>query len=200
MVQVRQLNPHLHPQHGIKVRQRLIKQEHLGVADQGAPDGNPLPLTTRQQRRAAVEQAFQMQRPPDLGGAGQPVGLFHPLHFQRKGDVFGHRHMGVKRIGLEHHGDLAIRRGHVGDIAAIDADGAGAGILQPGNQPQQGGFAAARGAEQGAELALFHRQFNVADRLKRPEILGQVAEFDMGHRRYSLSHSCIGLAPRLHQM
>ena len=47
LVQAGDLDPHLHAQFGIEVRQGLVEQEHLGTAHDGPPDGHPLALTAR---------------------------------------------------------------------------------------------------------------------------------------------------------
>ena len=47
-VQSRDFHPHFHPQFGIKVRERFVKQEHLGATHNRAPDGDALALTARQ--------------------------------------------------------------------------------------------------------------------------------------------------------
>ena len=62
--------------------------------------------------------------------------------------------MRVERIGLEHHGELALGRRLVGDVAAVDDDLAAAGVLEAGDQPQQRGLAAARRADEDDELAV----------------------------------------------
>ena len=45
-VQSRQLDPHVHPQRGVKVGQRLIEQKHLGLAHNRPPYRHPLALPT----------------------------------------------------------------------------------------------------------------------------------------------------------
>src|SRR3712207_8172474 len=51
-----QLDPHLHAQLGVEVRQRLVEQEHLRMADDGASQGDPLPLAPRELARLAPEE------------------------------------------------------------------------------------------------------------------------------------------------
>ena len=55
---------------------------------------------------------------------------------------------------------------------AADVDGPRGGDLQPGNHPQGGGLAAARGTEQGEERPLRHRQVEVVHRHEVGEPLG----------------------------
>ena len=79
--------------------------------------------------------------------------LRHAVHFQTEGHVLTHGHVRVKRVALEHHRDAALGGRDVVDHLARDLDGAFRRILQPGDHPQQGGLAAARGAEDREHLA-----------------------------------------------
>ena len=81
------------------------------------------------------------------------LGLGHLAHLQRKADVVGHAQGRVQRVALEHHGDVAIARRHAHHVLAADADLALGGFVQPRNDVEQRGLAAARGADQDQELA-----------------------------------------------
>jgi hypothetical protein len=65
LVQLGDFKAHAHAQSGIKVGQRLIKQEGRRLAHNGAPDGNALALTAGKGRRATVEIVGQIEH----GGA-----------------------------------------------------------------------------------------------------------------------------------
>ena len=73
-------------------------------------------------------------------------------HLQAETDVLGHAHVREQGVALEHRVDRAAERRQVLHGFAVQADGAAAGLLEAGNQPQQGGLAAAGGAQQGEEL------------------------------------------------
>jgi hypothetical protein len=83
----------------------------------------------------------------DLGA--RPVDVLQP-----EAHVLAHRHVRVERVGLEHHGKAAVGGGDgVHDLAA-DGDLAAGDGLQPRDHPQERGLAAARGADEDAELPL----------------------------------------------
>ena len=63
-----------------------------------------------------------------------------------------HRHMRIERVGLEHHGDPALGRRHMGHVDAADMDGALGHRLEAGDHAEQRGLAAAGRTEEGAEL------------------------------------------------
>jgi hypothetical protein len=111
--------------------------------------------------RLAVEQVFDLQQ------------LGHPRHFfvdgrlghladlQAELDVLAHAHGRVQRVGLEHHGDVAILGAHAADVLVADHDRAAGDGLQAGDAVHQRGFAAARRADQDQEFAVLDRQFDV---------------------------------------
>jgi len=67
---------------------------------------------------------------------------------------------------------------HVGGVFAAEQDAAPVWRFQPGDDAQQRGFAAARGAEQRNQLARFNVQAHVAQRLKSAKLLADVANFN----------------------
>ncbi|MNT62113.1 hypothetical protein D3C72_1998060 [compost metagenome] len=62
--------------------------------------------------------------------------------------------MRIKRIILEHHGDVAVGWFEIVDDAITDYDLAARNALQSGNHSQQGGFSAAGGADEHDHLAV----------------------------------------------
>ena len=64
------------------------------------------------------------------------------------------RQVRIERIGLEHHGDAAVGRRHDGHVGAVDQHAARGRVLQPGDDAQQRGLAAARRADEDDELAV----------------------------------------------
>jgi hypothetical protein len=74
-VQLADLHAHIHAQRRVEVRERLVEQEHLGVAHDGAADGDALALAARELARAAVEQVFHLQDARGFGDLGLLLGL-----------------------------------------------------------------------------------------------------------------------------
>jgi hypothetical protein len=93
----------------------------------------------------------------DLGGAldaGVALGLRRVLQHQRKGHVLGDRHVRVKRVVLEHHGDIALFGRDIVDDALADRDLAAGYAFQAGDHPEQSGFATARRPDERDEFAI----------------------------------------------
>ena len=97
----------------------------------------------------------QRKKVNDLAG---DLRLFAATHAQAVGHVLGYRHVRPQRIGLEHHGRVALFGRQGGDVAAGQTNAAGDRPDEPRYRPKQGRLAAAGTAEKGDEAAVLHRQ------------------------------------------
>ena len=61
-MQLLHLAAHLDPQGGIEIGERLVEQEDLRLAHDGAADGDALLLAAGKLRRVAVEQMAEVER------------------------------------------------------------------------------------------------------------------------------------------
>ena len=113
-------------------------------------------------------------------------GLIHPrrnfagrrfLHAQAKGDIVENGHMWEKRVALKDGIDVAIFSRNVGDILVFQVDLPGIDALQPGNQAQDGRFAAARGAKQREKLAVIDGQIEIRNDRFTIEVLANPHQF-----------------------
>ena len=122
LVQPRDLEPDGRAQGGVEVGERLVEQEHLGVAHDRPADRHPLPLAAGKLRRLALQEALQGQDARRLLGplGDQGRGLARLL--QAQGPVPGDVEMRVEGVALEHHGDAAPGRRQVVDHLPADAD------------------------------------------------------------------------------
>ena len=181
LMQLGDFHPRLHPQFGVKIGQRLVKQKHLRIADDGTANGDALTLPARQRRRFALQQGFQLQDRGGLGDLGVNLGLGAVGHAQTKAHVLRHGHVGVQGIGLKHHRQTPL--GGVHDVHPLPGDVqiAAGDLFQPRNAAQQSGFSATRRADEHGELALLNRQRHVAQHLDPAEAFGQVGQFDLRH-------------------
>ena len=151
-MQALDLGAHFHAQFGVQVGQRLVKQKELRLTGQRPSHGHALTLPARQLRGPAVQQMADLQRGRHLLHARLALGLGHLAHLQRKADVFRHAHGRVQRVALKHHRNIALRRRHAHHIATTDPYLAFGGFIKSGNDVEQSGLAAARGADQNQEL------------------------------------------------
>jgi hypothetical protein len=118
---------------GVQVGQRLVEQEHLGLAHDGAADGHALALAARQVLGLALQQVFDVQDLRRVVDRGFDLDGRHLGQLQAEGHVVVQVHVRVQRVALEDHRDAAFGRWHVVDHAAADAQLAFGDVLQPGN-------------------------------------------------------------------
>ena len=137
---------------GVEGAERLVQQQHLGLHRQGARQGDPLTLTTGELGRIASSHVTELHQIQQLLDPGSDAGFIRPigtrLDPQAEGHVLEHRHVPEQGIVLEHETDVALAHVEIRGILAADDDVAAVGLLQPGDDPQQCGLAAAGGAEQ----------------------------------------------------
>ena len=139
----------------IEVGKGLVQQQELRLRCQRPRQGDALLLPAREFMRVAVLGVGQADEVEHFGHARQSLG-FGQMG-DTKSDVFSHVQVRKQRVVLKHHADAAGLGGDVGINAADDRFGqpdlTRRGALQPGDGAQQGGFAAARGADQHANVA-----------------------------------------------
>ena len=160
-MQLGDLGARRHAQLGVEVAERLVHQEDARVAHHGARQCHALALAAGELARLAVEEGLNLQRfggAADVardragGGAGdgmqaadqwQALPRPRPAHQERQADIFGHRHIGVEGVGLEHHRHVAFARQQAVDRLVAEGDRALVGMVEAGDDAQQGGLAAA---------------------------------------------------------
>src|ERR1035437_5996613 len=103
---------------------------------------------------------------------------------QAKSHIFISRHMGIERVILKHHGDVAVFRRDAVDELVVDPDLSGAYFFQTRNHPECRAFAAARGTHQDAELAVRYIEIHVADDHMTVYFFRDAAENNVSHKSY----------------
>ena len=78
--------------------------------------------------------------------------------------------MRIKRVVLEHHGDIALHGFELVDHGAADGNGALGDAFETGDHAQKCGLAAARRADQDDELAVPDAEVDAFDRLEAARI------------------------------
>ena len=166
---------------GVGERRGLVEDQHGGVGQDGARDGQPLALAAGQSGPRTQDGVIALRQPQDAlvdrGGAGgglNPVaaGVRHGLR-----DVL--RDRAVHELGvLEHESDPAVQVVGVegADVDAVDAHRALVDVVEPGQQRGQRGLARPGRPDQRGHRARAQGQVDVLD----DRDLGTVAEGDAG--------------------
>ena len=180
-MQLLELDAHLHPQLGIEVRQRLVEQEHAGVAHDGTAERHALALAAGELARLALQQFADAEDVGRVPHALVDLGLFEFAHFQAERHVVVHAHVRVERVVLEHHGDVAVHRRQCIDHGAVDRDIAGADRLKSGDHPERRRLAAAGRSDEHHELLVADLQIDVFDSVHAVVELVDPLEDDLSH-------------------
>ncbi len=187
LVHLLDLDPHLHPQLGVEIGQRLVEQEHLRVAYDGAAHRNALALAAGELLGLAVDQVGDVEHPGSFRDPALDLGLGVVLQPQAERHVLGHRHVRIERVVLEHHRDVAVLRRHVIDDVAADHDVAVGDVLEACDHPQGRRLAAAARPDQHHELMVGDVEIDAAHRLDLVVALHHLTQTDVSHTFNPLS-------------
>ncbi|EAQ04057.1 phenol hydroxylase, putative [Pseudooceanicola batsensis HTCC2597] len=194
LLQIADLDPRLHPQLGIEVRQRLVEEKGGRLAHDGAPHGDALPLTAGELPGLAAQIVLQPQGLRRLAHRRVDGGLRLAPVAQPVGHVVVYAHVRVERIVLEHHRDVALDRLEFVHAAPGDPDFAPRDGLQSRHHAQQGRLAAARRPDQHAKFTRGDVERQVGDDLHPSGIdLADVLDLDLCH---SSSYFSVSTRPR----
>ena len=106
----------------VEVGQRLVHEEDLGLAHERAAEGDALALSARELTRLAVEQRRDIERACRFVDTAADLVPLELPDLQAERQVLPHAHLGVERVVLEHHCDVALARRDVVDDAVADAN------------------------------------------------------------------------------
>ena len=178
-----QLDPQISAQLCIQRAERLVHQENRRATHQRPPNRHPLHFAARQVGGLVVQLVRYAQNLGHLRHFAGNLGLGCAQYrtAQRKGQIFAHGQMRVKRILLEHHRDIPFGRTVAQDRAAIDRNIPGIGGFQPGNQPQGRGFARPGRPQQHNETAIGDVHGHIMDRDLRPKGFGNSGQPHIRH-------------------
>ena len=150
-----QVVPHLHVQRA----EGFVKEDDFRLGGERPRQRDALLLATGELCRVApahVGKLYHVEQLRDFfADARFCRSLAARLDGEAEGDVVGDGEVFEECVVLEDEADVAFAHRHVGNVAAIEADLPAVGAFQPGDEAQQGGFAAAGGAEQRRHFAVF---------------------------------------------
>jgi hypothetical protein len=147
-----------------------------------------LTLAAGQLLRLAVDEFDDIEHARGFVDPGLDLGFGKSLQAQAERHVFRYRHMRIKRVVLEHHGDVTILRWHVVDDIASNHDVAVGDVLQPRDHPQRGRLAAARRPHQHDKLMVGDVEIDAAHRLDLVVALDNLTQRHVSHEINPSSH------------
>src|SRR5690606_22067751 len=99
--------------------------------------------------------------------------------------------VGVERVALEHHGDIALGGMQVIDDLPLDDDIAGSRRQEPCDRVEQGRLAAAGWAHEDQEPALLELDIDVLQNLVVSDLLAEIFDLKKAHCDYPLTAPAI---------
>lgn len=113
-------------------------------------------------------------------------GVFGQLgQHQRERHVVAHRHVGIERIVLEHHGDVSLFRLHVIHHLVANRDSAIRNFFKTCNHTQQSGLATPRWTHQHTKLAISNIKANTFDNMGLTKVFLYRLDGDVCHSQNS---------------
>src|SRR5690606_25158815 len=164
-LQFLQLALHLLAQLEIQRAERLVEQQYPWAIDQGAGQRHALPLPAGQLHRLARAVAAEGDLIQRLFSALVSLGARDALDLEAIGNIVQHAHVRKQRVVLEYRVDVALIGRQAGGFLPLDANGAGAGLFETGDQAQAGGLAGTGGTQQGEELTILNGYRHLIHRL-----------------------------------
>ena len=104
-----------------------------------------------------------------------------PGHLERESDVAAHAHVRIERVGLEHHGEPALRRADIGHVFCVDQHLPGGDVLKTGDEAQKRRLAAAGRPDEHGELAVLDIEIDAVDDADGAERLAHGLQLDAAH-------------------
>ena len=171
LLQLDELGAGLHAQLRVEVREGLVHEVDLRVADDRAAHRDALPLPAGELARFAVEVRLEVEQPCDVAHALHPFLFRDSLLLEREAHVLCDVEVGIERIVLKHHCDVACPRRNARDIVAADEDPAIVERFEPGQHPERGRLARSGRPDEHEQLAVGDRKVQlVHGRLRRPRV------------------------------
>src|SRR5438309_2846857 len=178
----RDLGAHLHAQLRVEVREGLVHQERLRLANDRPPHRDTLPLAAGQVPRPLLQHLREPQNPRRILDAPADFDPVDSPHLQAEAHVVEHVHVRVEGVVLEDHRHVARLRRQVVDDVAADADHSRRDLLEAGDHPQRARLPATGGPDEDHELPVFDLEVELVDRASPVGVdLRQPFELDGGH-------------------
>ena len=163
LLQLEDLRTGLDPQLCVEIRQRLVHQKRLGLANDRTTQRDALALASGELLRLALDQRVEIENVRRPAHAPVDVLLGHLLIAQAEREVVVHGHVRIERVGLEHHRDVPVLRCDVVDDAVADQDPPVRHSLETGEHAQCSALAAAGRTDEDHELAVTDLEHEVVD-------------------------------------
>ena len=108
LVEQLDLCAHFHPELGIQVAEGFVKEKDGRIARQSSAHSYPLSLPSGELCGFSIQQLLDLEDACNFPHDLLDLSFRDLPHLQTEGDVFAHTHVGIKCVGLENHGNIAV--------------------------------------------------------------------------------------------
>jgi hypothetical protein len=155
---------HRHAQRRVEIGERFVHQEHRRLAHHRAAQRDALTLPAGQLAGPPLEQVLDLERTGRRPYPRVDLVLRILAHAQPERDVLIDVLVGIKRIALEHHCDIALVGRHVVHLGVVETQAAFGNLFEAGDHVERRRLAAAGRPEQHQELLVPDSQVQVVQR------------------------------------
>lgn len=175
--------------------ERFIEQEHAGLIDDGAGEGDALTLAAGELVGFASGERADAGEIEHAIDSGENLGFGQGFHAQAELDILADVEVGEEGVVLEDGIDWAQVGWGLGNGFGIELDITGVGLFEAGEDAEQGGFAAAGRAEQGEVFTGTNGEAEAAENGGGVETFGQVEDFEPPGGSGLIHHRCLSDEP-----
>ena len=172
-----QFRPQLVAQLGIQIAHRFVQKVETGIAQQGAAESHPLPLTAGQLLRTTLRLVGQLNRLQHRIDTPPPLGRRHSSDLQTEVEVVPDAQVRKQGIALEDHADPSLfRRGGI-QAPAFQFDATFIRLLQACDQAESRALAAAARSQQRDTFTGLNLEVQIAQDPARSVAFAQTIQF-----------------------
>ena len=128
---------------GIEIRKWFIEEKHRGIPYQRPSERDALLLAAGHLAGTAFEEFLDIELAGGLHDSPLAFRSRDLAKFQGELEVSSRGLVGIERVILEDHGDVAVFGLHGVDHSVADSDGSRGDVLKPGDHSEQRAFSAA---------------------------------------------------------
>ncbi len=181
-LQALDLDLHVETQVAVEGGEGLVEQQDRGLDGERPRERHPLLLAARELARQAILEAPELDRLEEARDPCLDLGATDTAGAQAVGHVLRHRHVREEGVVLEDDADVALVGRQVVDDGAVDAHATGRLAHEARDDAEEGGLAAARGAEQGHDLTGLDGERDAVDGGRRSVADRQVLDIQRARR------------------
>ena len=142
LMELGELGSHLSTELSVKVGERLVEEEDLGVTDDGTAESDTLLLTAGESLGLSVEQVSNVEDLSCFFDAALDLFLGSLVQLKAECHVLKYGHMRIKSVVLENHRDLSILRSYVVNELVADKEFTLGDLLKTCNHSKSSGLTA----------------------------------------------------------